>query len=65
VTSIPRRARPSATALARFSSTWKRIVRGIGLSLPELLLEPGRTCLRLHLLRVFLRSVDVGIDRST
>jgi tetratricopeptide (TPR) repeat protein len=44
-------------ALAQFSSRWKRIVRGIGLPLPELLFETGRTRHRPHLLRVFLCSL--------
>ncbi len=39
VTSMPRRLSPPAIAFEQFSSKWKRIVRGIGLPLPELLLE--------------------------
>src|SRR5437764_10038507 len=62
VTSMPRRRSPSAIARWQSSSRWKRIVRGIGLPLPELLLDEGRARLGPHVRDETLTRADVVVD---
>src|SRR5512135_3661132 len=58
---MPRRLNASAIAAGQFSSRWNRMVRGIGLPLPESVAEPTGI-LPLDFGPMVVVLLDVGVD---